>query len=388
MTPASGNEPLTVLCFSHLRWGFVYQRPQHLLTRLQKVAPVLFIEEPRYDERTTAELHSEMQPDGIEVLTPLLPKSANAVEEQRRLLDELLAERSIDQYLAWYYTPMALGFSRHLQPEVTVYDCMDELSMFAGAPPELLALEAELFGRADLVFVGGRSLYERKRKLHRDTHLFPSSIDRAHFAVARRQMEEPEDQRSIPHPRIGFFGVLDERLDRELVREVAALEPSWHFIFLGPVVKIAPESLPQGPNLHYLGQKSYAELPRYLASWDVAMLPFARNDSTRFISPTKTPEYLAAGRPVVSTAIPDVVEPYGNKGLALIADTAEEFRTAIRALMEDRPANWLHRVDEYLRDLSWDRTFEEMWRLIERRRNEAKTVSSAETTERGEVAHV
>lgn len=359
------------------------------MTRLQRVAQVLFLEEPRFEERTSPELHSEVQQDGVEVLTPLLPRGADPVETQRGLLRELFEQREIRRCLTWYYAPMALAFSDHLQPELTVYDCMDELSMFAGAPPELLSFEQELFERADLVFVGGRSLHEVKREQHGDTHLFPSSIDRAHFAVARGEVSDLPDQQAIPHPRIGFFGVLDERFDIELIRHVAALEPSWHFVFLGPIVKISPESLPQGSNLHYLGQKTYAELPRYLANWDIAMLPFARNDSTRFISPTKTPEYLAAGRPVVSTSIPDVVEPYGNRGLVEIADAPREFHGAIRKLLSDRPVDWLQRVDHYLKDLSWDRTFEEMWELIEARRNRLSTrIGSSETTARGEVTHV
>jgi glycosyltransferase involved in cell wall biosynthesis len=319
----------------------------------------------------------------------MLPKTANAVEAQRVLLDRFLAERQIQSCLAWYYTPMALLFSRHLEPDVLVYDCMDELSNFVGASPELPSLERELFQRADVVFVGGRSLYEVKRKQHVNTHLFPSSIDREHFAVARRSMDDPADQRAIPEPRIGFFGVLDERLDRELLRELAALRPEWQFVLIGPVVKIAPESLPQAPNLHYLGQKQYDELPRYLANWHVAMLPFANNASTRFISPTKTPEYLAAGRPVVSTPIRDVVEPYGDKGLARIAADAQEFERAIGALLQDRGEGWLGRVDAYLRDLSWDRTFAEMWHQIELcQAKQNAGSSSASDCRRNEVAHV
>jgi UDP-galactopyranose mutase len=308
-----------------------------------------------------------VQDSGVEVLTPLLPHGADALKTQKSLLDGFLAERQIERCLAWYYTPMALEFSRHVEPDITVYDCMDELSNFAGAPPKLLSLERELFERAEVVFVGGRSLYEVKRQQHSNTHLFPSSIDREHFSVARREMDDAEDQSLIPHPRIGFFGVLDERLDRELLASVAASHPEWQFVLIGPVVKIAPDSLPQAPNLHYPGKKEYAELPRYLANWDIAMLPFAMNASTRFISPTKTPEYLAAGRPVVSTPIQDVVEPYGRLGLARIAANAQEFAIAIRELLKKTDEQWSERVDEFLRDLSWDRTFAGMWQEIESR---------------------
>jgi UDP-galactopyranose mutase len=365
ITGSKAAENWAVLCFSHLRWSFVYQRPQHLMTRMQRRLPVLFFEEPIFEERERAELRAEVQDSGVEVLTPLLPHGADALNAQRLLLDALFAERQIQRCVAWYYTPMALEFSRHMHPDITVYDCMDELSNFAGAPPKLLSLERELFERADVVFVGGRSLYDIKREQHENIHLFPSSIDREHFSIARGEIADPEDQSAIPHPRIGFFGVLDERLDRELLALVAESHPEWQFVLIGPVVKIAPDSLPQAANLHYLGKKEYAELPRYLANWEIAMLPFAMNASTRFISPTKTPEYLAAGRPVVSTPIHDVVEPYGSMGLARIAANAEEFAAAIGELLATKDEQWSERVDGFLSDLSWDRTFVAMWKEIE-----------------------
>ncbi len=379
----------TFLCFSHLRWGFVYQRPQHLMTRVQRQAQVFFFEEPLLEEGALPELRAEPQGDGVTVLTPVLPTGANAIQAQRALLDEFLQGQAGRRLISWYYTPMALEFSRHLEPDVVVYDCMDELSNFDGAPPELLSLERELFERADVVFVGGKSLYEVKRRQHANTHLFPSSIDRKHFAVARKPMEDPTDQSAIPRPRIGFFGVLDERLDRELLRELAALRPDWHFILIGPVVKIERTSLPQASNIHYLGQKKYAELPQYLANWDVAMLPFANNASTRFISPTKTPEYLAAGRPVVSTPIQDVVDPYGERGLARIAATASEFERAIELLLQGGADRWLENVDAFLEDLSWDRTFAEMWQEIEIIEAGSKTSPLQAGSAGGtEVAHV
>ena len=178
-------------------------------------------------------------------------------------------------------------------------------------------------------------------------------------------MEEPADQAKIPHPRIGFYGVLDERLDRDLLRDLAAAEPDLHFVLIGPVVKIREEDLPRAANLHYLGKKEYAELPLYLAGWDVAMLPFARNASTRFISPTKTPEYLAGGKRVVSTPIQDVVNPYGETGLVKIAASAEAFAAAIRESLEPAEERWTRQVNEFLGRISWDRTFDGMTKAIE-----------------------
>lgn len=356
-----------LVCFSHLRWDFVFQRPQHLLSRFGAQIRVFVIEEPIFD---SAEPRIDLSSRGekIWIAVPHLPggRSGEEVDQmQRQLVDQLLQEQKISQFIAWYYTPMALSFSNHLNPAVTVYDCMDELSAFAGAPPQLLDREKELFNRADLVFTGGQSLYESKKTRHQAVYAFPSSIEREHFAQAKNSMTEPADQVSIPHPRFGFYGVIDERMDIQLVGEIARMRPEWHIVLLGPVVKIDPASLPQLPNLHYPGMKSYKELPAYLSGWDVALLPFAMNESTKFISPTKTPEYLAAGKPVVSTPIQDVVKPYGELGLVHIAATADEFVKAIeKALIQASDTRWQADVNQFLSQLSWDKTWAHMTHLI------------------------
>ncbi|MGI4853291.1 MAG: glycosyltransferase family 1 protein [Janthinobacterium lividum] len=356
-----------VVCFSHLRWDFVFQRPQHLLTRMAKQMPVFFWEEPIFEDRLKPGLAEACGPDEVNVITPLLPHGLSPAEVdvmQRRLLDTYLQQHKLVRFVAWYYTPMALSFTDHLVPDATVYDCMDELSAFQGAPPELIQREQTLFAKADVVFAGGASLYESKRTQHGNVHLFPSSIDRKHFGAARKPFVDPQDQAAIPHPRIGFFGVLDERLDRDLLKDIAVAKPEWHLVLIGPVVKIRSEDLPQGNNLHYLGPKKYTELPAYLSNWDVAILPFARNASTRFISPTKTPEYLAAGKPVVSTAIRDVVRPYGDRGMVRVAEDAPAFVEAIEAALQPADVRWLAKVDEYLNLTSWDKTFQEMMAAI------------------------
>jgi UDP-galactopyranose mutase len=266
----------------------------------------------------------------------------------------------VSRFVLWYYTPMALEFSSHLDPAAIVFDCMDELSAFAGAPPEMVRREAELLARADAVFTGGRSLYESKRDRHRRVHLFPSSIDVQHFARARSLRGDPEDQRSLPRPRLGYCGVIDERIDVDLLARVAERRPAWQIVMVGPTAKIDPAALPRRENIHYLGMKEYDRLPAYLAGWDVAIMPFARNDATRFISPTKTPEYLAAGRPVVSTSVRDVVRPYGEEGLVWIADEANDFVDAAEAAMRESAAVRLLRVDRFLAGRSWDRTWQEM----------------------------
>ena len=372
---------LDLVCFSHLRWDFVYQRPQHLISRFGKNARAFFIEEPVFtnDEE---KMHVRLSPEGVYIATPHLNHGLN--EEQttfriRQYIDDLFLEKQIENYALWYYTPMALSFSDHLDPVLTIYDCMDELSAFKFAPPALQQLEKKLLQQADLVFTGGVSLYEHKKNHHHNIHAFPSSIDKDHFAGARSIKHEPADQQSIPHPRIGFYGVVDERFDIELLSNVAHQRPDWHFVILGPVVKIDPASLPRYNNVHYLGSKSYRELPAYLSGWDIAMIPFARNESTRFISPTKTPEYLAAGRPVISTTIRDVVDPYHTNNLVHIADDAPAFIEAAEQILSNQAGDkWLQQVDEFLANNSWDNTWNAMTKLMNKTIQE-KTITTQKT---------
>ncbi|MGL4314170.1 MAG: UDP-galactopyranose mutase, partial [Sphingomonas sp.] len=268
----------------------------------------------------------------------------------------------------WYYTPMMLSFSGHLKADCVVYDCMDELSGFKGAPPGLLEQEAALLRAADVVFTGGYSLYEAKRSRHPNVHPFPSSVDVAHFVQARAPGAERPDQVALPRPRLGFYGVIDERMDLDLLAAVADTRPDWSLIMLGPVVKIDPTELPQRDNIHYLGARTYAELPDYLRDWDVALMPFAINAATRFISPTKTPEYLAAGKPVVSTPIADVIRHYGTIAAVGIAGSTEEFVTACEqalALAASPDKGWLNEVDALLGRMSWDETQARMAALID-----------------------
>ena len=358
----SDSRPLLV-CFSHLRWNFVWQRPQHLLSRAAAGFDVVFIEEPVLEAGATAGLGRERVGPAIEVLVPILdPGQADA---QTAILQGLIAEelgtRPHASRIFWYYTPAALAFTSDLARDLTLYDNMDELSAFRGAAASLIAQEKALFARADLVFTGGRSLYEAKRDAHSDIHCFPSSVDTAHFQRARQGgVPDPADQAAIPHPRLGFFGVVDERFDADFLAAIADLRPEWQFIILGPVVKIDPAGLPKRPNIHWLGPKSYADLPDYLAHWDLGLMPFALNASTRFISPTKTPEFLAAGLPVVSTPIVDVVRSYGAPGLVEIAETPIQAVGAAEALLARPRGPWLARVDQRLAESSWDRTWAEM----------------------------
>jgi hypothetical protein len=365
-----------LLCFTHLRWNFVYQRPQHLLSRFAKKQRVFVIEEPMFDALTAYNEITALEEGNIWIVTPHVPADITPdkkIAAQKSLLDMLINLKKINEYIVWYYSPIAYQFSHHLTPELIIYDCMDELSAFKFAPPELKQNEAIVFKKADIVFTGGHHLYEAKKHLHHNIYPFPSSIDKAHFAKAREIKNDPADQSHIAHPRFGFYGVVDERFDIELLEKVATAKSSWQFVIIGPVVKIDPATLPKNSNIHYLGGKDYKELPHYLGGWDVATMPFALNESTKYISPTKTPEYLSGGKPVISTSIRDVVKPYGENNLVHIADTAEDFIKAGETILaEKNNTEWLNKVDAFLANNSWDNTWKSMYDLIQTTKNKKK----------------
>ena len=367
----------TIVTFSHLRWDFVYQRPQHLLSRMAQSHNVVFIEEPVFDESPTPYFERTTPEADVMVCRPHTPVNAPGFDERQlphlqHLVQQLLREEGIDDYIAWLYTPMALPLCEGLKPQAVVYDCMDELSAFLNAPPQLLEHEAHLLKLADIVFTGGPSLYRAKKDSHHNVFCFPSSVEAKHFATAANGMVEAVDQRALPHPRLGYFGVIDERIDTGLLRAMAEAHPEWQIVMVGPVVKIDPAALPRNPNIHYFGQRTYSELPSYLAGWDVCLLPFARNNSTRFISPTKTLEYMAARKSIVSTPITDVAEPYGE--IVYLGEGPETFvnacERALAAPAADRAARRA-KMREVLSRTSWDRTVasmqEEIRKAIEKR---------------------
>jgi glycosyltransferase involved in cell wall biosynthesis len=332
-----------LLVFSHLRWNFVYQRPQHLLSRLARAFPVVFIEEPLFDERP-AHLERLAGCPGVDVLRPHTPVRASGFHDDqlaslKALVDDYLVEERIDDYAVWFYTPMALPLLNGLSPQVVVYDCMDELSAFKGAPRQMRQRETGLMKRADVVLTGGPRLFEAKRHLARNVLCLPSAVDAAHYDRARAIADEAAMQRAaalqehVARPRLGFFGVIDERIDLDLLARLADAQPAWQIVMVGPVVKIDPASLPQRPNLHWLGQQPYELLPQLVADWDLCLMPFALNESTAFISPTKTLEYMAAGKPVVSTPIHDVKAMFGD--IVAIADCADSFVAACRAALDE-----------------------------------------------------
>jgi UDP-galactopyranose mutase len=354
-----------LICFSHLRWNFVYQRPQHLISRFAAAGRrVYFVEEP-VETPGAAVLDVTPQPCGVTVVVPRIPKGRNSVPVLRRLMDKFIAKNHIRSYVLWFYNPMAVEWTRHLQPLTVIYDCMDELSGFRGAPPGISQREKDLMAWADVVFTGGTSLYETKRSQHKNVYCFPSSVDVSHFAQARAAKTDPPDQASIPSPRLGFFGVIDERIDYSLLAGAAEARPEWQFVLIGPTAKVDASELPRRSNIHYLGMKSYGELPSYISGWHVALLPFALNEATRFISPTKTPEYLAGGKPIVTTPIHDVTSQYGDCPLVHVADGVDTFVECVERALVQRPEEYLVQVDARLSLTSWSRTWGRMSEIIE-----------------------
>jgi glycosyltransferase involved in cell wall biosynthesis len=362
-----------LLCFSHLRWGFVWQRPHHLLSRAARDYRVIVFEEAYYgSEIETPYLYRAPAQDGVEVVVPHLPGSDDEVESAEdvtRLLNEYLRELGAAPSVLWYYTPAAIAFSKHLDAELIVYDCMDQLAAFKDASPRMAQWENDLFQRADLVTCGGRSLFEDKSRHHKNSHLFPSSIDAPHFRRARSLAAARGKNK---RPVLGFFGVIDERLDIDLIGKIARMRPEWTLEMIGPIIKIDPASLPRLPNVVWSGHVDYKDLPQSLARWDIGLMPFAINEATRFISPTKTPEFLAAGLPVISTPVRDVVSPYGDAGLVEIATDARGFVEAAERLLRTPRGEWLVTADEFLSTMSWDRTYAGIRKLMQPRAQQAE----------------
>jgi UDP-galactopyranose mutase len=347
---------------SHLRWEFVFQRPHHLMSRAARAHRVLYVEES-IDGDEVGLLPRDVLPN-LSVVVPTAPPALDRADAERQIADaltEYVSRWRRGPVVVWHYDVMAEPLTRGIDAAATVYDCMDELSGFLGASPQLMDRERRLLERADLVFTGGFSLYEAKRDLHARVYPFPSSVDVAHFRGARRDHPEPAPLQGIGQPRLMYAGVIDERIDLELIRDVAAAGIG-EVVLVGPVLKIDPTTVPTAANIHQLGLQRYEDLPALFSHADVGLMPFALNAATRYISPTKTPEYLAAGLPVVSTAIADVIRGYGDLDRVHVARDAAEFVAACRtALNQTGPSA---AVDTRLAGMSWDATWESMSQLV------------------------
>jgi UDP-galactopyranose mutase len=374
-----------IVCLSHLGWDHVWQRPQQLLSRLARRYPVLYINEPTIDpalsgppsaclveRRGPVVAWQPVFPDRAEVYARWRACYAELVAEllvqhgwARRRGDELTAVRPI---ILWFYTPTPVYMAELLPASLVVFDVMDDLASFRGASADLALREAMLLRRADLVFAGGHTLFAARRERHANIHLFPSGVDLEHFAsTLRPQTEVAEAIADLPRPVLGYYGVIDERIDLPLLDALATEHPEWSIVLVGPVSKIEPTSLPRRPNLHYPGQQPYSELPRFLKGFDVCLMPFAINGATRSISPTKALEYMAAHRPIVSTPVPDVVANWAD--VLSVADTPAAFGAAITAALHERVderARREQRQRTVLAASTWDTIVARMGELIER----------------------
>jgi hypothetical protein len=381
----------TLIVFCHLRWDFVFQRPQHLMTRLAEHYNILFVEEPMHTDGQ-ARLEKMAVAPNITVYRPHTPiHQWGFHDDQLPTLQNLLADLvpEGERPVVWFYTPMALPLLQGLNPSLVVYDCMDELAAFKNPPKQLLQRESALLNLADLVFTGGPSLYEAKKDRHANAHCFSSSVDAKHFRQALDSAISHPHQAHVAGPRLGFYGVIDERFDTGLVRQMAAAHPEWQIVLVGPVVKIDPAELPRADNVHYMGQRNYDELPKFLAGWDLCLLPFAMNDSTKFISPTKVLEYMAAEKLSVSTPITDVKVPYGD--VVAIASTADEYIAACEQMLaaaDDEKARLVERMRDIVANTSWDKTASRMHELISTTKPGETRSAAASVLEVGTAARV
>ena len=365
--PRSVVLPRLLVCFSSIRWNFLYQRPQHLLTRFAvEGLTVIYIETKMPVEADGLSFEKETI-QGVQIIRPLMPRGLTDEEymaRMRTLMDELLGPDGAQDALFWYYNPAAIRYTDHLSPALTVYDCIGDPEALPGAHEDIQKLERQLMDRADVVFTTSNALQKSRRKYNINIHVFPNAVDHAHFARARALKEaEPEDQQAIPHPRLGFYGMINENIDTRLLKQVAVLRPDWHFVFIGPVMKNCEEVLPKCDNIHYLGTRSYADLPAYLSGWDLALVPLKEDPQTRRILPAKVPEYLAAGVRVIAAPLEEIVTTYGRKGLVQVVSGAEVFVNVAQSLLEDsgkEKASWLRQVDAELAGNSWDKIYEQM----------------------------
>lgn len=383
MVELSGRPDYGIIVHCHLRWDYVWQRPQHIVSRLSQFHPVLFLEDaaPLPSDEPGSENQPRMQlthvSPSLTVARPLLtPHVGDPVRDAeidkingsawRRLLDTLVHSLRWPGLVHWFYTPMAIDSRTLYEPLAIAYDCMDELANFKNAPADLKQNEEELLRAADVVFTGGPSLYQARKNRHSNIHQFNSGVDVEHFRKAfDPQTVVPNDIQDLKQPVLLYYGVIDERISWDNLQALADAHPDWSLVMVGPLAegKITERDLLRRPNLHYLGQRSYDDLPGYLKGCDVALVPFALSDATRFLSPTKTLEYFAARKPVVSTPIRDIVNHYADA--AHIASTPEEFVRACEAAVSENNEDRLERGQHYAQAQTWDRIVEQMRALLD-----------------------
>jgi UDP-galactopyranose mutase len=366
-----------IIAHCHLRWDFVWQRPQHVMSRLSRRHPILFLEQaaPLPEGGVEPRMGVQRVTDTLTVARPLMPghvgdPEADARTDARngaawvRLVNDLHAGLGWARTVHWFYTPQAAGAKGMFTPVGVAYDCMDELANFKGAAADLKQLEDELMAAADVVFTGGPSMYQARKDRHDNVHQFNSGVDVDHFRKAMSDATPvPEDAANLPHPLLLYYGVIDERMGWDNLAAVADAHPDWSILMVGPLAKITEDDLLRRPNIHYTGQRGYDLLPGYLKACDVAMVPFALSDATRYLSPTKTLEYFAARKPVVATPIQDIVDFYQDS--ARIAHSPDEFVRICEAAMSEDNTERLAAGERHAQAQTWDNIVRNMGDLLD-----------------------
>jgi glycosyltransferase involved in cell wall biosynthesis len=347
-----------MIVFCHLRWKFVYQRPQHIISRMASEIKILLVEEPiGYEQENENTANLVVINPHLHILQP----KVHNIESIASVLPKYVKNKHVP--IGWFYSPSFSPLLESLNFETVVFDCMDELSLFKGASQQIVDQEKYLVANADIIFTGGKSLYESKQKLHPNVFCFPSSVDRDHFSTIEHTKNIPSDIANIPSPIVGYYGVIDERIDLQLLAETAKNMPEVSFVMIGPLAKIHDNDLPKEDNIHYLGMKTYNELPLYLNTFDIAMMPFALNDATKYISPTKTLEYMAACKPIISTKIADVERDYS--ACVSLIENADDFCDEVNFLLNQKEGYSMEmQYNKILQNTSWDTTVAKMKVLI------------------------
>ncbi len=355
-----------IVCFSDISWNVKFQRPHQLFSQAKRINIIIFIEKPLLQRSGKPNHFISRVSDNILILTPVItdedPEST-IHETVEQLLTEKLKSHNTTEYICWYYSPKAINYSQKLTPKLIIFDCMDECCGYEGADTEVNESEKKLLEVTDLVFTGGRSLCNAKKLLHKNVHLFPDSIDYERFNGNTKQAKKNIIKK--PAAKIGYFGVIDERLDLNLLDKIAANKPKWKFEIAGPIVENMHGKLPERKNITFTGDIRDEEIPSIIGEWDAAILPYSKNNSTENTAPSRLLVYFAANKNIVSTSINDIVHYFGENGMVRIADEPDDFVKALEAAIKYKPeAEWQKKVDSIIRKTTWEKTWNGMSKKI------------------------
>lgn len=321
-----------IVCLSSTRWSFLWQRPQQIMSRLCARHDILYVDPPfpvaeeqvrgiSNDESGTLIVKNlQTINDALQIFRPLeisrfsYPDlDSNELLKMNQELLQCQIQKALFQLgwqhpLLWLYDPRNVNLVDQLNPCGVIYDCVDSFRSFSWSHPHVSIWEEALVDRADVVLATSRALYQERLRKNRYTFLVPNAADYKHFSPWQGY-EKPADITAISRPRLGFIGAIYEWVDLELLQVIADKSPAWNLVLIGP--KQHGLQLPERSNIHWLGQRGYAELPAYVHSFDVALIPFLVNETTQHANPIKFWEYLAAGKPVVSTLLPEIPDVPG-----------------------------------------------------------------------------